>query len=368
MNIDPVRWLAPDNTVCSAWNDSFQADIIDGSLRIIDQTKLPVSLEYLVISDVKDTYSAIKTLAVRGAPAIGCAAALGLAAATRKHAGISDVPAFVAAVQKDSDYLASSRPTAVNLFWALNRCMDTLKKYAADGTDTSRLRRILLKEALDIVAEDIAMCDAIGRHGASLLRDGMGVLTHCNAGALATAGRGTALAPVYTAVEKGMKIKVFSDETRPLLQGSRLTAWELHRSDVDVTTICDNMAAQVMREGRIHAVIVGADRVAANGDTANKIGTYSVAIAAKYHSIPFYVAMPYSTIDSSLPDGSGIPIEQRSRQEITDFFGLRTAPSDVAVYNPAFDVTPHELIAAFITDKGVITPPFGGKILSAGQI
>ena len=224
------------------------------------------------------------------------------------------------------------------------------------------MKKELLKEALTILHEDIGLCDRIGEHGSSLLADGMGILTHCNAGALAAGGNGTALAPVYAAMQKGMRLKVYSDETRPLLQGSRLTAWELMRAGADVTTICDNMAAQVMREGRIQAVIVGADRIASNGDTANKIGTYGAAVLAHYHKIPFYVAAPYSTFDLNLKSGADIPIEQRDSAEITGIPGKATAPEGVKTYNPAFDVTPHELIRAFITDRGVIEPPFAENL------
>ncbi len=360
--LDPVRWSAPDGSVHSSWAPGVK--LVPGKLRLLDQTKLPNSVEYLETDDLEAVFTAIRRLVVRGAPAIGCAAALGLAAAAGRF-GVKGGPGFMELLDSAAQRLSESRPTAVNLFWALNRCVAKVRAAASQGVKD--LEEALLKEALAILEEDISMCKSIGVHGSSLLQDGMGVLTHCNAGALATGDYGTALSPVYVAHEKGLKIKVFSDETRPLLQGSRLTAWELHRAGVDVTTICDNMAAQVMREGRVQIVIVGADRVAANGDAANKIGTYGVAILAKYHKIPFYVAIPYSTIDPSLPDGSLIPIEQRGAEEVSCGFGRRTAPEGVSVYNPAFDVTPHELVTGFITERGVLSPPFSGKMLHASS-
>ncbi len=355
--LDPVRWTAPNGSIHLKWSSGHP--LLGGKLRLLDQTKLPNEVVYIETDDLETVFQAIKALVVRGAPAIGCAAALGLAAAS-KHFNAKTQDEFLSKLASAAKRLAESRPTAVNLFWALDRCVSKVRKAAEEGERS--LDSALLKEALSIVEEDIAMCRAIGAHGAELLSDGMGVLTHCNAGALATADYGTALSPIYVAQERGLRVKVYSDETRPLLQGSRLTAWELHKAGVDVTTICDNMAAQVMREGKVQIAIVGADRVAANGDTANKIGTYGVAILAKYHKIPFYVAIPYSTIDATLKDGSLIPIEQRAPEEVSNGFGRRTAPEGVAIYNPAFDVTPHELIAGFITEKGVIRPPFAGKL------
>lgn len=351
--IDTVSWLAPDGSAHFQWTE--QTDLAGGRLRIIDQRKLPESLVYLDIDSIEDACEAIQTLAVRGAPAIGCAAGLALAAAAGRIAA-ENTEDFFRRLREYSERLGTSRPTAVNLSWALNRCMNHLEK--RQTLPVPELKRELLKEALGILEEDIALCDRIGEYGAGLLHDGMGILTHCNAGALATGGCGTALAPIYAAMRKGMRIKVYADETRPLLQGSRLTAWELQRAGADVTVLCDNMAAQLMREGRIQAVIVGADRIAANGDTANKIGTCGTAILAYYHHIPFYVAAPYSTFDLSLKDGSEIPIEQRDPREVTEFSGKRTAPAGVKVCNPAFDVTPQELIRAFITDRGIIRPPF----------
>ncbi|OGV53922.1 MAG: S-methyl-5-thioribose-1-phosphate isomerase [Lentisphaerae bacterium GWF2_52_8] len=342
-----------------SWKENVR--LLPGKLRIIDQTLLPENLSYLELDNLDEIISAIRRLSVRGAPAIGCAAALGLAACGQ-HLADGSAQAFLASVSELARRLAESRPTAVNLFWALRRCEEELKNAASNISAVPKLKEVLLHTALDILEEDIRLCRAIGKHGRPLLRDGIGVLTHCNAGALATADYGTALAPIYTAYEEGVKLTVYSDETRPLLQGARLTAWELKHAGVDVVSICDNMAAQVMREGKVQIVIVGADRIAANGDAANKIGTYGVAILAQYHKIPFYVAAPYSTIDISLPDGSGIPIEQRAPEEVSCGFGRRTAPEGVRIYNPAFDVTPHNLISGIITDRGIIEAPFTQKI------
>jgi methylthioribose-1-phosphate isomerase len=336
-----VQWLAADG-VTHRQPGPAAAD--NGFLDIIDQTRLPRELVRLHLCAPQDIHDAIQRLAVRGAPAIGCAAALGLAAAAQRLP--NGAPAdFLAQCRRIAAFLAASRPTAVNLEWALNRCLDKLSP-----GPVPEMRQALLDEALAILQEDIAMCDAIGRHGMALLKPDAGILTHCNAGALATGGSGTALAPIYAAHAAGCRVHVFSDETRPLLQGARLTAWELSVSGIQVTTICDSMAAQVMREKRVDLVIVGADRVAANGDAANKIGTYQLAIAARYHRIPFYIAMPYSTIDRKLPNGDGIPIEQRSADEIAHCPGAQ-------VYNPAFDVTPHELITGYITERGILTTP-----------
>ncbi|RMF92067.1 MAG: S-methyl-5-thioribose-1-phosphate isomerase [Planctomycetota bacterium] len=325
---------------------------VDGYLRLIDQTKLPVELTYCDCRDVETLWEAIKVLRVRGAPAIGIAAAYGVVLGTRS--AVESTDAFFAALAKTIEYLASSRPTAVNLFWALQRMEATAQ--ANRDLPPAQLVERLLHEAKAVHDEDRRMCHAIGEHGAALIEDGWGVLTHCNAGGLATAEYGTALAVFYAAHEAGKRIHVYADETRPLLQGARLTAWELQAHGVPVTLICDNMAGQVMREGKIQAVVTGADRIAANGDAANKIGTYSVAVLAKHHGIPFYVAAPASTFDLSLADGSAIPIEQRDPREVTHGFGRQTAPEGVDVYNPAFDVTPAELIAGLITDRGVIQP------------
>ena len=356
--LDPVSWQSADGKIVRSY--SHELDNQMGKLRLIDQTLLPEQLRYIELNDIESIFDAIKRLVVRGAPAIGCAAAIGLAAIIRK-VEFCVSKELVDFAQKSADRLAESRPTAINLFWALNLCMTRIKENIHVAPD--ELKNILLKTALDILEEDIQMCRSIGKHGKSLLRDGMGILTHCNAGALATGDYGTALSPMYVAHEEGLKIKVYSDETRPLLQGSRLTAWELNQAGVDVVTICDNMAAQVMKEGKIDLVIVGSDRIAANGDAANKIGTYGVAILAKYHNIPFYVAAPYSTFDLELSHGNKIPIEQRQADEIANGFGRRTAPESIMFYNPAFDVTPNELITGIITEKGIITPPFKQKIM-----
>jgi methylthioribose-1-phosphate isomerase len=322
----------------------------DGVLRLLDQTALPTEVDYRDCTELEQVREAICALRVRGAPAIGVSAAYALVLWAARYRGDDPPVAFAAAV----DRLNSSRPTAVNLAWALARMTELFRGWQTHPQGT--LAEALLAEARAIAAEDEAMCAAMGRFGAELIRDGDGVLTHCNTGALATAGLGTALAVILTAAQQGKKIRVFADETRPLLQGARLTAWELVQAGMDATLICDNMAAQVMKERKIQLVVVGADRIAANGDSANKIGTYGVAILAKYHGVPFYVAAPSSTFDLRLPDGSGIPIEQRNPREVTHGFGRQTGPDAVSVYNPAFDVTPAELIAGIITEKGIIRP------------
>ncbi|MCC7423470.1 MAG: S-methyl-5-thioribose-1-phosphate isomerase [Planctomycetaceae bacterium] len=328
-------------------------DAFHGRLVLIDQTLLPLECREIECDTHERVFESIRSLRVRGAPAIGVAAAYGVVVGLQSAAS-KDPAEFRRRLLEVTDRLAASRPTAVNLFWALDR----LKRVADEeaGLAPRDLIVRLLEEARAIEVEDQEMCAAIGRHGAELLRDGAGVLTHCNAGALATAGKGTALSVFFSAVEQGKRLHVYADETRPLLQGARLTAWELSQRGIPVTLICDSMAAQVMREKRVEAVVVGADRIAANGDTANKIGTYSVALAAKAHGIPFYVAAPTSTFDLSLPTGEGIPIEERKPEEITHGFGRQTAPTGVNVYNPAFDVTPAELISAIITEKGLIRP------------
>jgi len=279
-----------------------------------------------------------------------------------RNSRAEDFETFTEELEKICSYLGSSRPTAVNLFWALDRMKRTARENRTDDIDS--LKTILLEEAHAIYKEDQNICRAIGRSGAKLLKDGQTVLTHCNAGALATVDYGTALAVIFAAVEQGKKISVFVDETRPLLQGARLTTWELMQAEIDVTLICDNMAAQVMAEGKIDIVITGADRIAANGDAANKIGTYGVALLARAHDLPFYIAAPKSTFDMNLKSGADIPIEQRSPEEVTEGFGKRTAPYEIKVYNPAFDVTPHELIAGFITEEGIITPPYEKNLRS----
>lgn len=328
-------------------------DAANGVVRLIDQTRLPTEFFECELRDTAAVWEAIRSLRVRGAPAIGVAAAYGAVLGARAH-GTARAETVRAALRSACADLATSRPTAVNLFWALDR----MKRAGATaaGLDGPALLDRLLEEAHAIRDEDAAMCRAIGRHGAALVPPGAGILTHCNAGGLATSDYGTALAVCFTAHEDGKPIHVFADETRPLLQGARLTAWELQKRGIPVTVICDNMAATVMREGKVQLVIVGADRIAANGDTANKIGTYGVALLARAHGIPFHVAAPSSTFDRAIPDGSHIPIEQRDPSEITHGFGRATVPEGVAVYNPAFDVTPAELITSIVTEKGVIQP------------
>jgi methylthioribose-1-phosphate isomerase len=320
----------------------------DGFLRLLDQTLLPGQVAYRDCRTLEEVREAICMLRVRGAPAIGVAAAFALVLHTQQRKDTPSADYF----QQGVDRLASSRPTAVNLRWALDRMGRRFRAALSSGD----VAAALLEEARAIAEEDRQMCAAIGRHGASLIGDGQGVLTHCNTGALATAGAGTALAVLAAAAGQGKRLHVYADETRPLLQGARLTAWELQQLGIPVTLICDSMAAQVMKEKRVQLVIVGADRIAANGDTANKIGTYGVAQLARAHGIPFYIAAPSSTFDLHLPDGDGIPIEQRDPREVSHGFGRQTAPDGVAVYNPAFDVTPHDLIAGIVTEKGVIRP------------
>jgi len=327
---------------------------VDGELLLIDQTRLPLELRYCRCTSVGEVWEAIKQLRVRGAPAIGIAAAYGVVIGLQQ-ARMDDACSFAQSLDSVIAYLRTSRPTAVNLFWALQRMSDRAR--ALLGTvSPDEIRAALLEEARALHEEDRLVCRAIGRHGAPLLKDGMGVLTHCNAGALATSEYGTALAVLYSAQDEGKQLRIYVDETRPLLQGARLTTWELIQRGFDTTLICDSMAAQVMREGRIDAVITGADRIAANGDTANKIGTYGVALLAKAHTIPFYVAAPSSTFDLSLASGDQIPIEERPASEITCGLGKQTAPDSVKVYNPAFDVTPAGLVAGLITERGVISP------------
>jgi methylthioribose-1-phosphate isomerase len=328
---------------------------LDGAARLIDQTRLPNEVTFLDVRDVETMWEAIKVLRVRGAPAIGVAAALGMVLAVRNCTPTCR-DEFVAEVDRAAAYLNSSRPTAVNLFWATQR----MQRVAADhpNDDAESLKQRMLEEATRMVQEDIAVCKAIGEHGSALIQDGDAWLTHCNAGSLATVQWGTATAPIYLAHSQGKRVQVFADETRPLLQGARLTAWELQQAGVPVTVITDNMAATVMAQGKINGVIVGTDRVAANGDFANKIGTLGVAILAKEFSIPLYVAAPMSSIDMQLASGDLIPIEERKPEEVTEGFGRRTVPHGVAVYNPAFDVTPHRHVAGFITEKGIIRPPF----------
>ena len=326
-------------------------DAAGGHLRLLDQTKLPDETAFLDCMDAQGVWDAIRRLVVRGAPAIGVAAGYGMVVASQQ---IPEGDDFFRDLSAAAEYLESSRPTAVNLSWAVRRVDRRAAQGHGGGLD--RVRQAMLDEARAIHAEDEAMCLAIGRSASPLIAECSGVLTHCNAGALATTGIGTATAGMYVAHAAGHAFTVYCDETRPLLQGSRLTAWELMQAGVDAVVITDGMAAQVMREGKVQMVITGADRIAANGDAANKIGTYGLAVLSACHEIPFYVAAPYSTFDLSLGGGDDIPIEQRGGEEITEGFGRRTAPAGVKTYCPAFDVTPAELIAAIITDRGVIQP------------
>jgi methylthioribose-1-phosphate isomerase len=331
--------------------------------RIIDQTLLPEEITYIDVDTLDKMYYAIKVLQVRGAPAIGVAAAYGLYLGVRDFCDDADIGAFLNHVDERAAYLATARPTAVNLFWALDR----MKKYAHDnaggGIGVNTLKKQMLDEADRILEDDRRMCRAIGEYGFELIKDKSCVLTHCNAGGLATSEFGTALAPIYVGQEKGVLFEVFADETRPLLQGARITALELSEAGIPVTVICDNMSASVMASGRIKACIVGADRIAANGDTANKIGTYGVALIAAAHGIPFYVAAPSSTFDLSIPNGSHIPIEERDREEVAFWSGTKkTVPDKAMVFNPSFDVTPSKLITAIITEKGAIFPPYVDNI------
>ena len=322
----------------------------NNKVRYIDQTLLPGRVKFVECGDVKRLWKAIKRLGIRGAPAIGIAGALGVVLAAN-NSKANDFENLLKDLRRDIKYLASSRPTAVNLFWALAR-MECLAE-ANSFKPVSAVRKLLLKEALKILDEDKKSCRAMARYGASLVKSGDTILTHCNAGGLATADYGTALGVLFESKRQGKRINVYADETRPLLQGARLTAWELMHEGIDVTLICDNMAAGLMAKGKIDKVFVGADRIAANGDTANKIGTYSVAVLAKHHRVPFYVVAPVSTFDLNLKTGRDIPIEERDGDEVRRILGKQIAPENVKVYNPAFDVTPNALIAGIITEKGI---------------
>ncbi len=325
-----------------------------GAVRLLDQSRLPERVEFLDCRDVDTVARAIRELKVRGAPAIGVTAALGVALGAQSITA-SDYASFAREVLAICDRLAATRPTAVNLFWAIERMKQKLAELRSKPIES--IKSALVTESQAILDEDIALCKAMGRHGAELIKDGQTVLPHCNAGALATAGYGTALGVIRAAWEQGKQIQVIADETRPVLQGARLTAWELMQDKIPVTLITDNMAGALMRQGKIHLCVVGADRIAANGDVANKSGTYSVAVLARAHKIPFYVAAPYSTIDLKTKSGDDITIEQRHSAEVTTIHGRHpVAPNGVAVYNPAFDVTPAELIAGIITERGVFKP------------
>ncbi|KPK97081.1 MAG: methylthioribose-1-phosphate isomerase [Omnitrophica WOR_2 bacterium SM23_72] len=333
---------------------------IHNRIRIIDQTKLPLHLNYVTISDLDSLCRSIKSMRIRGAPALGAAAGWGV------YLGIKDSKArdgitFNREVRRVANYIGRSRPTARNLFWGLERMMEASQKNR--NKSVAMLKKILFKEARQIMEEDQKACLRIGSYGAALINKRDALLTICNAGILATIDYGTALGVVYRALRQGKKMEVFVCETRPMLQGARLTTWELKRHGVDVTLICDSMAASLMAQGKIKKVFTGADRIAANGDAANKIGTYALAVLARAHKIPFYIAAPASTFDLNIKNGRGIPIEQRDKREVTElFFKKPIAGKDIKVFNPAFDVTPHRMISAIITDKGIIRPPYGKNI------
>ena len=330
----------------------------DDVIVMVDQRKLPSAEVYVQCKTASDVAKAIKTMVIRGAPAIGVAAAMGIALGMQrsKQTGTRQ---FATEFQKTCDLMASTRPTAVNLFWAIERMKRCFAEGALAGESVDQLKAGLKTDALNIHDEDVASCRAIGAHGATLVPSEACILTHCNAGALATAGYGTALGVIRGAIEAGKRVKVLADETRPFLQGSRLTAWELMKDGIDTTVITDSMAGALMRDEQVDLVVVGADRIAANGDTANKIGTYTVAVLAREHGIPFYVAAPWSTVDFSTPDGSRIPIEERHAKEVTHVGRNQIAPHGAQIRNPAFDVTPHRFITAFITERGIFHPPFG---------
>ena len=328
-------------------------------VKFIDQTKLPTEEVYVTCKDYEEVATAIRDMIVRGAPAIGVAAAMGIALGVRDAEG-DHVAELRREFNQICDTIGETRPTAVNLFWAIRRMQDKFEQVSE--LPVAQIKQAIVTEAQRMYLEDIAANEAMGRNGAVLLPSSGGVLTHCNAGALATCGYGTALGVIRAAVESGKKIHVYADETRPFLQGSRLTAWELVKDNIPTTVISDNMAGAMMRQGKIGAVIVGADRIAANGDVANKIGTYTVAVLAKEHGIPFYVAAPWSTVDLETPDGSKIPIEQRSSKEVTHIAGKQMTPNGVKIENPAFDVTPNQYVTAIITERGVAKAPYGESL------
>ncbi|HEV2992714.1 MAG TPA: S-methyl-5-thioribose-1-phosphate isomerase [Candidatus Angelobacter sp.] len=331
----------------------------DEGVRFIDQTRLPLDEIYVTCRNYHEVASAIRDMVVRGAPAIGVAAAMGIALGV-KQSQAQNVPALRAEFDNICATIGKTRPTAVNLFWAIRRM--TTKFESLAGCSIEQIKNELAREAQRMYLEDIAANEAMGRHGATLMPSSGGVLTHCNAGALATCGYGTALGVIRAAIASGKKLHVFADETRPFLQGSRLTAWELTKDGIQTTLIADNMAGAMMKQGRVDAVVVGADRIAANGDVANKIGTYTVAVLAREHGIPFYVAAPWSTVDMGTPTGEQIPIEQRSPNEVTHHAGRQIAPNGVLVENPAFDVTPSKYVTAIITERGIATSPYSESL------
>ncbi|HEU4983236.1 MAG TPA: S-methyl-5-thioribose-1-phosphate isomerase [Acidobacteriaceae bacterium] len=327
-------------------------------VRFLDQTRLPLEESYVLARSYQDVADVITTMVVRGAPAIGVSAAMGMALAA-KQSTAKDLDGLSRDLKQAGEVLAATRPTAVNLFWAIRRMADRFEALKAQqGASLDGIRAGLTAEALQMYDEDIAACRAMGDFGAGLMPEEGGVLTHCNAGALATCGYGTALGVIRSAVAQGRKVNVYADETRPFLQGARLTAWELMHDGIPTTVLCDNMAASRMRAGKIQAVVVGADRIAANGDVANKIGTYGVAVLAKEHKIPFYVAAPWSTIDLNTPTGDAIPIEERAAKEVTHHGGKQLTPHGVGIENPAFDVTPAKYVTAIITERGVLRAPY----------
>jgi len=337
-----------------------------GCLELIDQRALPGEFKKIQCNNVDQLYDAIKTLAVRGAPAIGVAGAYGMVLAMQAWQGENDPAKIIEYLKQQKDYLAGCRPTAVNLQWALDKVFKSAQVFVEenDNCSTESLAQIILKAAHQICQHDIEMCKSMGINGQKFIAENAGVLTHCNAGALATAGQGTALSLMFEAHDAGKKFKVYADETRPLLQGARLTSWELNKAGIDVTVICDNMAGWLMKNGKIDLIITGADRIAANGDSANKIGTYSLSILAKAHHIPFYIAAPSSTFDLSIKSGDEIPIEQRDSFEITNFGKVQTVAEGIGVYNSAFDVVNAADIAAIITERGVIENPDTEKIMN----
>ena len=336
----------------------------DDDVVMIDQRKLPGSEVWVRCRTANHVAKAIKTMVIRGAPAIGVAAAMGIAIGMRRSKA-TGTRAFATEFQKICHTMAATRPTAVNLFWAIERMKSTFAAAAHAGASVDEIRDSLEADARAIHDEDVASCRAMGRYGAALVPDGACILTHCNAGALATAGYGTALGVIRGAVEQGKRVTVMADETRPFLQGARLTAWELVRDGIDTTVITDNMSGAMMRQGLVDLVVVGADRIAANGDVANKIGTYSVAVLAKEHGMPFYVAAPISTVDLATPDGSRIPIEERNAREVTHVGTIRITPEGAKIRNPAFDVTPNALVTAIITERGVCRPPYADSLRAA---
>ena len=334
------------------------------AIVMVDQRKLPGQEIYIRCRTAQEVARAIRTMVIRGAPAIGVSAAMGIALGMRRSTA-KGTKQFAVEFQKICDMMAATRPTAVNLFWAIDRMKRVFAEAAQAGQSTGEIADRLEREARAIHDEDVASCRTMGAFGADVVPDGARVLTHCNAGALATAGYGSALGVIRAAVEKGKRIAVFADETRPFLQGARLTAWELVRDGIETTVITESMAGPLMRAGEIDLVVVGADRIAANGDTANKIGTYTVAVLAREHKVPFYVAAPLSTIDLATPDGDHIPIEERDRREITHLGSSRLTPEGAQIRNPAFDVTPHRYISGFITEKGIFSPPFNETLKRA---